>query len=293
MNLVENGQEQRMGLGPLLLISLLAVLLGIVVMMVLSGTASAACTPPGSGDWVVQNSEICTPTGTLTVNGDLIIESGGNLTLVGTTVQMNGAFDGQRTIDVQNGGILNVQSSSLITASNTNFEYKFLVRGGATVLMSQSTVRECGFDLSDDENLGMRVESNLVTITQSTFNDNFVGVYVKGVVITIDNSTFYDNTYGVMVGSSSDGLACRAATARRRYVAPRSDIRVAARRENVSLASRQKWPTPSGPTRRGDSFSPALPSATAPGAPPANAADTAPETRSYIPRSSWNRTSRF
>ena len=168
----------------------LGVLAGLLLVVLLTGTASAVCVYPGSGDWTINNGETCTvstpvPPATIDVSGNLVVQTGGNLTLNGVTLRMDGASDGQRRIDIQNGGAFNAINGANITSVSTNIEYKFLVRPGASVTIDRSTVTECGFDATSDENIGMRVESDSVDISRSTFVDNFAGVYVKGSSPTI------------------------------------------------------------------------------------------------------------
>jgi parallel beta-helix repeat protein len=187
-------------------LALLALVTVLVMTFVGSSGASAACTmpnPPANGDWIIYNGDICTPTaGPWTVNGNIEIQNNGNLTLNGVRVQMASASPGQRTIYVRTGGTFNIFSGSTITATNQAFHYKFLVEKGAKVQMSGSTVEYCGIDLSSDDAFGMRIQSNQVTITKSTFRFSYAGVYIKDASPSIDNSTFQNDMFGIEVAGS-------------------------------------------------------------------------------------------
>lgn len=63
--------------------------------------------PPENGDWVITNKTVVTNE-TIYLNGNLTIESGGNLTLINTTLIFNCSYDGQYHIEVKEGGELQV-----------------------------------------------------------------------------------------------------------------------------------------------------------------------------------------
>jgi parallel beta-helix repeat protein len=188
-------------------LALLALVTVLVMTFVGSSGASAACTmpnPPANGDWIIYTGEICTPTaGPWTVNGNIEVQNNGNLTLNGVQVRMASASQGQRTINVRTGGTFNIFGGSTITASVTSFHYKFLIEMSATVQISSSTVEYCGYDISPDDAIGMRVQSNQVTITKSTFRNGYAGIYVKGASPTIDNSTFSSNRFGIFIAGNA------------------------------------------------------------------------------------------
>jgi len=70
-----------------------------------SGTWSN-CVPPSSGDWIVGSS--CTVTSNVTVNGNLVLVSGGVLTVNAATVRVTGAviFSGGSLILVNGGRVI-------------------------------------------------------------------------------------------------------------------------------------------------------------------------------------------
>ena len=77
------------------------------------GDATEELLTLNEGDWIVVNTTII-ENDTITLNGNLIIESGGNLTLVNTTILFNSSFDGQYGIYVREGGELHVTGSKSI-----------------------------------------------------------------------------------------------------------------------------------------------------------------------------------
>ena len=93
---------------------LMAVLLLGSTLILVSPQSRAEINPPVlvgpdtwlvAGDWVIENGDnIVHQDKTIFVEGDLVIQSGGTLTLYNVTLQLNSTFSGQYHIEVQNGG---------------------------------------------------------------------------------------------------------------------------------------------------------------------------------------------
>lgn len=97
---------------------------------------------PSPGDWVVSGEEVHEDE-VIVLTGNLIVQAGGNLTLINCTILMNCTHDGQWQIRVESGGIINVLEGSNITAYNPEHEFLFYVYGRLN--MRDSFLSECGY----------------------------------------------------------------------------------------------------------------------------------------------------
>ncbi|MGH7896368.1 MAG: hypothetical protein ACREQQ_00325, partial [Candidatus Binatia bacterium] len=143
--------------------------------------------PPPSGDWVVRAPLVLADI-TVRLRGDLIVERGGMLDLRGVRIEMEGAFDGERRIEVRDGGSLVAHRSPLtgratvFTAGTGGGRYSFHVHPLAGFLLDGAEVRDSGWDL---ENPGLVVERNPssgrgeLLVFDSDFHDNFVGLTLR------------------------------------------------------------------------------------------------------------------
>ena len=150
------------------------------IMSFVDDTVNAGLPPPPKdsvnglqyvdGDWIVNGTESYTNE-EIVLTGNLTIQSGGHLTLRHVRLALNCTTeDGQFDIEVLNGGTLiitdidsdpsTVNDFSNITDSpfdvddgtNTDYEYAIRVYEGASFSLTNSLVRECGYDASNDDN---------------------------------------------------------------------------------------------------------------------------------------------
>ena len=70
------------------------VLVSLFLLLVVPATALAQCTPPASGEWFVNETETCSGD-TLVLNGNLVINESGSLTLDNSLLQLNSTSDGE------------------------------------------------------------------------------------------------------------------------------------------------------------------------------------------------------
>ena len=98
---------------------------------------------PGPGDWVVSGTEV-RKNEVIILTGNLIVEPGGNLTLINCTLIMNCTYDGEWKIKVESGSIMNVLKGSVIRAYDPYYEFMFYVYG--RLIMRDSELHECGYD---------------------------------------------------------------------------------------------------------------------------------------------------
>jgi hypothetical protein len=148
------------------------------------------------GDWTISTTIYC-QNEEIVLTGDLLIQSGGSLTLSNITLNYTLTEDGQYNITVESGGIFGLWNYTVINSTNSNFEYVIDVQSGSSFEMNDSRIEDAGYD---DDYMGLRIGADNVNITNSNFTGNYVGVHFDGSSIpryyfvnsTITNSGGYD-----------------------------------------------------------------------------------------------------
>lgn len=145
--------------------------------------------PPSSGDWIVTGTESYSDQ-TIVLNGNLIIESGGNLTFRGVTLKMKCHYDGEYRVTVNSGGSFYMLEDSIITSASLN-KYSFFVWHNSTFRMSDSELHYCGWESSNWDELGLSILSDDAVIENCLISNNFCAVSARssGVVIRNNNIT--------------------------------------------------------------------------------------------------------
>jgi parallel beta-helix repeat protein len=119
----------------------------------------------------------------ITVDGNLTITS--TLTLIGTELRMNCSDNGCYTIVVKGTGTFNILAGSNVHAVDPDAHFLFQVRTGGTLNMNASELHDCGWDdlLNSTTNAntdrGLYIDSDMVSITNSTISKNCVGILVE------------------------------------------------------------------------------------------------------------------
>ncbi len=150
--------------------------------------------PYSGGDWLI-DSETYVYNETIVLNGNLVIQNGGKLTLRGAEIKMDVSFNGEYYIEVQSGGELYVDDwdndpdttddRTLITdgdddddaaAYNTagNSRFAVRVRNGATFHMTNSELRESGYGSGDKAGINLDGRADYL------FEDNFITKCYRG-----------------------------------------------------------------------------------------------------------------
>lgn len=188
--------DKKILFGALAVLALLITVFAIPV----SASGNGTYPPPNSGDWIVGN-ETHVWNEAIVLNGNLIINSTGNLTLNNITLKMNCTTDGEYHIEVQSGGALYI-NNSIITAVNP---YCFWVRDGAVFEMKNSEMHECGYSLiRDNMKAGLWIDADNTVIENNTISNNFIGIYLLSANNVIKNNTLQPNTaYGIFLSSSN------------------------------------------------------------------------------------------
>jgi len=161
--------------------------------------ADAQCTPPESGDWVVNETIICSSE-TIILNGSLLINESGNLTLDNSELRFNSSFDGE--FGVENNGTLRILSSTL--RSETDHAYTFVSNPGAKLEIHGSHIRDCGYYDSHITKQGAYINSDGSVITDSNISDNLNGLLLVGSGLIVDNNTVTHNQLAGLFISGDD-----------------------------------------------------------------------------------------
>jgi parallel beta-helix repeat protein len=160
--------------------------------------------PPASGDWVVTGTESYYDQ-VFVLNGNLIVEAGGNLTFRKVTLKMNCAYDGQYNITVK-GGKFYVLEGSIITSVDPDKEYSFEVGYGSTFRMKNSELHECGWNSSEGGKTGLFfIESVDTVVENSLISHNWVIFVCTNA--TIQNNIITKNRKGIFCPSSSPTIS--------------------------------------------------------------------------------------
>ena len=137
----------------------------------ISGNIGATITgtqPPASGDWVINNETVVTDE-VIDFTGSVIVNSGGSLRLVNSTLKIKCNTDGEYGIVVNSGGAMEITEGSEITRSGVGNFY-FMVRTGASFGMSNSTLKYCGYEnMIDYRYTGLSLECD-ATIEYSSID---------------------------------------------------------------------------------------------------------------------------
>ncbi|MHB2037391.1 MAG: right-handed parallel beta-helix repeat-containing protein, partial [Nitrososphaerales archaeon] len=175
-----------------------------------AGSASSPNTI--DGNWVVSGTEV-NQSETIVLNGNLTVQSGGNLTLRNVTLSINSQYTGEYGILVQPGGSLYIYNSN-ITASNLADRYIFVVNGNNFVIENSKVhgVGSCNnvlvtnnlnncFPFGQENHqftvttAGLVVETDDALIEDSLFSQNAIGLIVGGSGVTLKGNIFQFNDY--------------------------------------------------------------------------------------------------
>jgi len=164
------------------------------------------------GPWYVNDTQTYSNE-EIVLTGNLVINNGGNLTLVNTILRMNVTISvNPLWIIVKNGGKLNIwdkdnnpatNDGCLITDSTfdtddgsvLDYRYYFRVEDGGAVQINCSKVEECGeYDLDQDENTwGLFIDGNNTIIINTTFDNSGYAIILNSTFNTLIDSVTVTN----------------------------------------------------------------------------------------------------
>ncbi len=141
----------------------------------------------------------------ITLDEDLIILEGGNLTLNNVTLKINCSLPGHYRIVVQNGASLHINNSN-ITSTNPGNNFLFQVYNGTTFEMKNSELHGCGYSLKDDKLAGLWINANHTTIEKNVITNNLNGLifYQSNNNNIINNNIVYNDFVGIGLDSSNN-----------------------------------------------------------------------------------------
>ena len=160
------------------------------------------------GDLVVKNggSLLIDPTW-INQSGNFYVGAGSTTTLDDTILQFNNSYDGEFGIQANTTGTLIIQNNSKLQ-SNGTAQYWFHVLARAGLAITDSTVRDCGWNESEP---GPVILANNIYVHNSTFTNDGAGMVLFGASnAIIENSTFYGNFMGgvgLIDGSNGNYIA--------------------------------------------------------------------------------------
>ena len=159
--------------------------------------------PPQSGDWIITN-ETYVYDETIVLNGSIVVESGGKLTLENVTLKFNCTFDGQFNITVKSGGFLNI-TDSIITTLNSTCRYFITAFKGSQLYISGSHLSYAGYSLESDGLFsGLYVEAEHAEIRNNIIQNFKIGVTLKGAHhSTVDNNIILDTYRGIYLRNTN------------------------------------------------------------------------------------------
>lgn len=167
---------------PLIIFAITALFLGMCFYMLklpVTQEASAA-------DWVVTTTE-SRSNEVIVLQGNLIIESTGQLTLTNVTLKM----DGQYYIKVY--GKLFAYDSTF--TSNKGARYGFHIRDGATSTLDGTNFFYCGYRGGEMSTRGLCIYADAVTVNNCFFNDSDAGVILDHSAYTNITGSTFKNLY--------------------------------------------------------------------------------------------------
>jgi len=149
-------------------------------------------TPPTTGNWIIDSPNNVIINETITLNGNLIIKSGGSLTFKNVTLMMNCTTNGTFNIKVRAGGEFLIYDyddnpkstvdSSIITSAIPDgcHRYYFYVYKNARFMMLNSELHECGYYLPEGATpyymQGLYIEAENTLIENCVISYNLKGI---------------------------------------------------------------------------------------------------------------------
>ena len=163
---------------------LLIAMVAVAAVLVLSPPSHAQTEPPADGDWVVSDSTTIVGVDFI-LNGSVIVEPTGRLTLVDVVLRLNCSYPGEFNVTVEPGGELYMSdldhdpattTDATVVTSSRGAHYLWFSRAGSKLRISASVVQDCGITVAYRR--GMMVETSDAVIEDSTFTHCNYGVYV-------------------------------------------------------------------------------------------------------------------
>lgn len=199
------GKEQDLGTLHMFPRKLFAVLCIVFFVVAVFSAASrfVVAGPPSSGDWIVTGIESYSDQ-TIVLDGNLVIENGGNLTFKKVTFELKCHFDGEYNISVYPGGKFYVLDGSVITSHIPSNAYSFLVQSNSTFRMSDSELHSSGWLIPTvEEHMGLIINSDDAVVENCLISNNGHSIFTNGDGVVIRNNNITENYEGVRIGGEA------------------------------------------------------------------------------------------
>jgi parallel beta-helix repeat protein len=156
--------------------------------------------PPTEGDWIITSPSTFQDK-IATINGNLLVKSGGSLTMKNSKLAINCTSNGQYGIKVEPGCSMIIDQSTISSANN--FSFTFLVRE-SHFEMRASSLQGCGggvnYEAYDLPSNGLDIEvTKDVVIENNIFSNNYYGIILN----VVDSAIVRNNKF---IGNAESGL---------------------------------------------------------------------------------------
>lgn len=169
---------------------------------------SVFASPPTNGDWVVTGTESYYDE-VFVLNGNLIVESGGNLTFRKVTLRVNCTYNGQYNLTVMPGGKFYVLEGSVITSENPGKRIGWITVHETSIFrMKNSELHECGGLDPKLSASGLIINSDDAIVENSLFSRNTWGILVGGDGVVRGNNITANDIYGIHVTAVASPIIC-------------------------------------------------------------------------------------
>jgi parallel beta-helix repeat protein len=174
--------------------------------------AAAQTPPPPLGDWIIEDDTVIQEEN-ISVWGDIIVASGGNLTLIDCIVEFNCLVPSQYGILVEEGGRISFHNTTLGSV-NENSGFTFEIQGaglldgchvggmfdrGIDIYGDDVLVTNCWIHDNGWVGYGITLHDSSPTISYNSFTDNYGGIIIHG--------TSGGEIYGNTINGSEWGIA--------------------------------------------------------------------------------------
>ncbi|MCK4366714.1 MAG: right-handed parallel beta-helix repeat-containing protein, partial [Thermoplasmata archaeon] len=163
--------------------------------------------PPLTGDWIIGNATVVSNE-TLLVSGNVTILPGGSLILSNATLLINCSQNGTFHIEVASFGTLSLLDDSNITSAieNGTHNYEFWVDPDASLTVSNSSIGYVGWNGAGYEKMGISIQSNNVSISDSWIHHGFLGIllYNASGPVFMTNNTFTDILHDALYAEATE-----------------------------------------------------------------------------------------
>ncbi|MHA2247985.1 MAG: right-handed parallel beta-helix repeat-containing protein, partial [Candidatus Hodarchaeales archaeon] len=140
---------------------------------------------------------------TILFSGNITVHSGGNLTLSQAEIDLNSSYNGEIHVDILDGGEMNINSNSTMTAFNNSFNYAIRANQRSTFRMENSQLENCGYSMNPSL-AGLWINSTDELIFENnTITSNFHGLILENVFgLTLRNNTIINGITGIILNNS-------------------------------------------------------------------------------------------